>query len=92
MKDITQTAILGIDVARDHLDGYFLPDGKRFRLPNTEVGHAQLIELLVAYPDVVVCFEATGGQEWRLWGALDAAGIATRQLPPAEARGPRPTG
>jgi len=84
MKDITQTAILGIDVARDHLDGYFLTDGKRFRLVNTEAGHVQLIQLLAAYPDVVVCFEATGGQEWRLWAALDGVGIATRQLPPAQ--------
>ncbi len=84
MKDITQPPILGIDVSRDHLDGYFLPDGKRVRLANTEEGHAQLIELLAAYPDVVVCFEATGGQEWRLWATLDAVGIATRQLPPAQ--------
>jgi transposase len=84
MKDITQTAILGIDVARDHLDGYFLSDGERFRLANTGEGHAQLIELLALRPDVVVCFEATGGQEWRLWVALDAAGIETRQLPPAQ--------
>ena len=84
MKDITQPPILGIDVSRDHLDGYFLPDGKRVRLANTEEGHAQLIELLAAYPNVVVCFEATGGQEWRLWATLDAVGIATRQLPPAQ--------
>ena len=84
MKDITLTAILGIDVSRDHLDGYFLPQGQRFRLANTDEGHAQLIELLAAYPDVVVCFEATGGQEWRLWATLDAGGIGTRQLPPAQ--------
>lgn len=84
MKDITQTSILGIDVSRDHLDGYFLPDGTRFRLANTGEGHAQLIELLEVYPAVEVCFEATGGQEWRLWAALDAVGIATRQLPPAQ--------
>jgi len=32
----------------------------------------------------LICFEATGGQEWRLWAALDAAGIAARQLPPAQ--------
>ena len=31
-----------------------------------------------------MCFEATGGQEWRLWSARDAAGVATRQLPPAQ--------
>jgi len=84
MKNISQTAIPGIDVSRDHLDGYFLPDGKRFRLANSGKGHAQLIELLAAYPDVKVCFEATGGQEWRLWSALDEVGIATRQLPPAQ--------
>ncbi len=84
MKDITQTPILGIDVSRDHLDGYFLPNGKRFRKSNTDEGHAQLIKMLVAYPDVVVCFEATGGQEWRLWATLDVVGIATRQLPPAQ--------
>jgi len=84
MKDIAQTSILGIDVSRDHLDGYFLAGGKRFRLANTEEGHAQLIELLAAYPDVTVCFEATGGQEWRLWAALDVVDIATRQLPPAQ--------
>lgn len=84
MKNIAQAGILGIDVSRDHLDGYFLPDGKRIRLPNTEEGHTQLIELLAVRPDVVVCFEATGGQEWRLWAALDAVGIATRQLPPAQ--------
>jgi len=84
MKDIAQAVILGIDVSRDHLDGYFLPDGKRFRLANTEEGHGQLIGLLASRPDVMVCFEATGGQEWRLWAALDTVGVATRQLPPAQ--------
>jgi len=84
MEDITQVGILGIDVSRDHLDGYFLPDGKRFRLPNTKDGHTQLIKLLAVRPDVFVCFEATGGQEWRLWAALDAVGVETRQLPPAQ--------
>ena len=29
-------------------------------------------------------FPSGGGQEWRLWATLDAAGIATRQLPPAQ--------
>jgi hypothetical protein len=48
-----------------------------FRQPNTEEGHAQPINFLAAHPDVMVYFEATGGQEWRLWAALDAVGIAT---------------
>lgn len=32
----------------------------------------------------LACFEATGGQERRLWSALDAEGLTTRQLPPAQ--------
>lgn len=31
-----------------------------------------------------VCFEATGGEEWKLWAALDAAVVATWKLPPAQ--------
>ena len=33
----------------------------------------------------MVCFEATGGHEWRLWSSLEAAGIEARQLAPAQA-------
>ena len=83
MDTVSQGRIIGIDVSRDWLDIHCLPDGKRLRLPNTVEGHARLVDL--AEPvSTLVCFEATGGQEWRLWSALDAAGIATRQLPPAQ--------
>ena len=83
MDTVSQDQIIGIDVSRDWLDIHCLPDGKRLRLPNTFEGHARLVDL--AKPVcALVCFEATGGQEWRLWSALDAAGIATRQLPPAQ--------
>jgi transposase len=83
MEIVTQAAIIGIDVSRDWLDVHSLPGGERQRMPNTEDGHAQLTELASSLK-ALVCFEATGGQEWRLWAALDAAGIATRQLPPAQ--------
>ncbi|PWG15759.1 IS110 family RNA-guided transposase [Salibaculum griseiflavum] len=83
MDTVSQNWIIGIDVSRDWLDIHCLPDGKRLRLPNTVEGHARFVDL--AKPvSALVCFEATGGQEWRLWSALDAAGIATRQLPPAQ--------
>ena len=49
----------------------------------TRKGHSQLAGLASSLR-ALVCFEATGGQEWRLWSALDAKGIATRQLPPAQ--------
>ena len=46
-------------------------------------GHGKLAEL-ARDRAALVCFEATGGQEWRLWANLEDAGICTRQLPPAQ--------
>lgn len=83
MSKISQDQIVGIDVSRDWLDIHCLPDGARFRWPNNEDGHTR-IAALAAERHALVCFEATGGQEWRLWSSLDTAGIATRQLPPAQ--------
>lgn len=83
METVAHDRIIGIDVSRDWLDIHCLPDGKWLRLPNADEGHEQLVRLA---RDVngLVCFEATGGQEWRLWAALEAASVATRQLPPAQ--------
>ncbi|MFT6074799.1 MAG: transposase [Yoonia sp.] len=83
MDTVSQNQIIGIDVSRDWLDIHCLPEGQYDRFPNTDAGHERLTEL-ARMTRVVVCFEATGGQEWRLWAALDAAGIVTRQLPPAQ--------
>ena len=83
MNKVSHEQIIGIDVSRDWLDVHCLPDIRRLRLPNSDEGHAQLVGLAQS-THALVCFEATGGQEWRLWTALDAAGIATRQLPPAQ--------
>lgn len=83
MDMVTHPAIIGIDVSRDWLDIHCLPDGQGLRLPNSDTGHECLSELALSQC-ALVCFEATGGQEWKLWSALDAAGIATRQLPPAQ--------
>ncbi|WP_370161435.1 IS110 family transposase [Limimaricola soesokkakensis] len=85
MSRIPHSAIIGIDVSRDWLDVHCLPDGQRLRLPNTAEGHAALASL-ASDRRAMVCFESTGGQEWRLWVALDAAGISTRQLPPAQVK------
>ncbi|MCP5084121.1 MAG: IS110 family transposase [Alphaproteobacteria bacterium] len=83
MDIISQDQIIGIDVSRDWLDVHCLADGSHQRLANNDEGHAQLTK--VAHTKrALVCFEATGGQEWRLWAALEAAGIANRQLPPAQ--------
>ena len=83
MDTVTQAAIIGIDISRDWLDVHCLPGGNRARFPNKVKGHEQVAQLAFEL-SALVCFEATGGQEWRLWVALDDAGIATRQLPPAQ--------
>lgn len=83
MGKISQARIIGIDVSRDWLDIHCLPEGNRVRLANKLEGHEQVAQLALEL-GALVCFEATGGQEWRLWSTLDAAGIATRQLPPAQ--------
>ncbi len=77
MNTISHDRIIGIDVSRDWLDIHCLPDGHHLRLPNTGYGHERLADIATT-PDTVVCFEATGGQEWRLWTTLDAAGVRTR--------------
>ncbi|KAF7277670.1 hypothetical protein GWI33_000884 [Rhynchophorus ferrugineus] len=82
---IAAKVLVGIDVSRDWLDGFLLPRGQRFRLPNSAEGHAHLIEILQNEPSAPkVGFEATGGQEWALWKALVRAGVNAVQLPPAQ--------
>lgn len=83
MDTLTRAPIIGIDVSRDWLDIHCLPSNQRRRFPNTDEGHVRLGELAQSQ-NALVCFEATGGQEWRLWSALDAEGVRTRQLPPAQ--------
>lgn len=83
MNTLSQTSIIGIDVSRDWLDIHCLEDGKRLRFANTLAGHKKVTKLALERK-ALVCFEATGGQEWQLWASLDEAGIITRQLPPEQ--------
>ena len=97
MSKLSQGQIVGIDVSRDWLDIHCLPDGARLRWPNNDDGHTRIASL-AAERHALVCFEGCedqktirgivfpsgGGQEWRLWSTLENAGVATRQLPPAQ--------
>ncbi len=85
MNTVPFERVIGIDVSRDWLDIHCLPDRTCLRVPNAPDGHARVVSL-ARRRDALVCFEATGGQEWRLWAALDAAQIVTRQLPPAQVK------
>ena len=97
MDILSHGQIIGMDVSRDWLDIHSLPSNQSLRLPNTAEGHARLSEMALSQ-SALVCFEGCedqktiwgivfpsgGGEEWKLWAALDAAGVATRQLPPAQ--------
>lgn len=83
-KDIvSQTTIMGIYISRDWLNVHCSLSNQRRRLPNTDEGLEQLIEMAF-YERALVCLEATGARERRLWAALDTAGMATWHLPPAQ--------
>ncbi len=84
MNTAAQPEIIGLDVPRDWLDIHCLSDDRRLRLPNTDEGHSKL-EAVAAGREALVCSEATGGHEWRLWASMAAAGIEARQLAPAQA-------
>lgn len=82
---IATATLVGMDVSRDWLDGFCLPCGRRFRLPNSPEGHARLAEIIQALPAPSrVGFEATGDYEWVLWARLAGAGRDAVQLPPAQ--------
>lgn len=85
MDNLSHGYVIGIDVSRDWLDLHCLPDGHRCRISNAPAGHAAVADL-ARDKDAIVCFEATGGQEWQLWAHLDAKGVVARQLPPAQVK------
>ena len=85
MDNLSHGCVIGIDVSRDWLDVHCLPDGHRCRVPNAPAGHAAVADL-ARVRDAIVCFESTGGQEWRLWAVLEAEGVAARQVPPAQVK------
>jgi transposase len=83
LSNISQKSIIGIDVSRDYLDIFHLPQNKWLRFENNSKGHNKLVQF-AQKEKAMVCFEATGGHEWQLWVALEKADVVTRQLPPAQ--------
>jgi transposase len=82
---IAAATLIGIDVSRDWLNGFCVPCGRRFKLPNSPDGHVRLIGIIQDLPAPLrIGFEATGGQEWALWTRLVGAGIDAVQLPPVQ--------
>jgi transposase len=75
---------VGLDVAKDSLA--LDCQGTAHALANEAKGHARLVRLLSATPNVHVVLEATGGYEQPAVRALHAAGLALSVVEPGRVR------
>ena len=78
------TVYTGLDVAKDSLALDF--QGRAYALSNDAKGHARLLRILSAAPNVHVVLEATGGYEQPAVLALHAALIALSVVEPGRVR------
>ncbi|MDF2809187.1 MAG: family transposase, partial [Microvirga sp.] len=77
--------IIGVDVSKDWLDVFVLPEGEAFRVERNDAGLAALVERLQAEVGLVAV-EATGGFENIVAAALGGAGLPLVVVNPAQVR------
>lgn len=77
---------IGVDVASEHLDAAFGPQGQVRRFGNTAAGIEKLVRRLRGLDVEVVLMEATGGWEYALAEALDAASVPVAVVNPRQIR------
>lgn len=77
---------IGIDISKDSLDVAVHASGQRWQFVNDDAGIASLCQLLAKLKPVLVAFEATGGYEFPLYVALDAAGLPAVPVNPRQVR------
>jgi len=78
--------IVGIDVAKEHLDVHIRPGGEAFRVTRDAPGLDELVNQLVPLEPVVVAMEATGGFEAIVAASLGTAGLPVIIVNPAQVR------
>jgi transposase len=78
--------VVGIDVAKPHLDIHVRPTDERFRLLRDEAGLGNLVERLRPLGPVLVVLEATGGYEVPVAAALGSAGLPVAVVNPRQIR------
>lgn len=78
--------IIGVDVSKDWLDVFVLPEGEAFQVERNDAGLAALVERLQASEVGLVAVEATGGFENIVAAALGGAGLPLVVVNPAQVR------
>jgi transposase len=81
---------VGIDVSKDRLDIYVLPQGLTLQQPNHEAGVQALIEQLQPLSPSLVVMESTGGLERLLVSSLQAVSIPVAVANPRKVKGDCP--
>jgi transposase len=76
----------GIDVSKDSLDVALHASERRWRFSNDHAGITSLCQMLAKLKPTLVAFEATGGYEFLLYLALDAAGLPAAPVNPRQTR------
>lgn len=78
--------LVGIDIAKTHLDLHLLPDGRAWRIAYTPADLARLIDDLAARQVALVVMEASGGYERLCADLLAGAGLAVAIVNPRQVR------
>jgi transposase len=77
---------IGIDISKDTLDAYQLPDNQHIQVANDQTGHKTLVRWIGKYDLPLVVFEATGAYHRNLEAALTASDTAFAKVNPLQAR------
>lgn len=78
--------IIGVDVSKDWLDVFVLPEGEAFRVARSGAGLTALVERVGGSDAALVAVEATGGFESVVAAALGGAGLPLVVVNPAQVR------
>jgi transposase len=77
---------IGVDISKETLAAYRLPDNERIQVANDRAGQKTLVRWIGKQNGALVVFEATGAYHRSLEAALAANGLAFAKVNPRQAR------
>jgi transposase len=86
MLNLNEKSYVGIDISKEKLDVYILPNHKYLQFSNDHSGVEKLIKKLRLFPNVLIAMEATGGYEKKSAEALTRENLQTCVLNPRQVR------
>ena len=81
-----QSTVVGIDVAKEHLDIHVRPTDEAWRVSNDDAGLITLVTRLRALGPLVIVLEASGGYEIPLTAELASAALPVAVVNPRQIR------